>query len=150
MITTTIKISKEQHNFLQEKYKNVSEGVRQCVDNIRYPPSSLPEILRQIRLYSLRELKGKFSKEEWCFFFDSLNGTIVDSPFRCNVQALVFHCEDSEQLDGTATKWNVDVNTLIEKVRTLTSAQTDALYTFVEDFWNDDNRDLEKASTQLL
>lgn len=41
------------------------------------------------------------------------------------------------------------LNILVSKVQQLTGAQIEALYTFVEEFWNDENRDLEVYSKVL-
>ena len=149
MITKTIKITEQQEKFLLENYKNVNQGVSECINKMQFPDDSQAESLRYIKLYSRNELKGKFTKEEWYFFFDSLNGSIIDGMFRCNAGALVAHCEDAEQFESTATRHNVDLPGLLKKCETLTGAQVDALYTYVEEFWNNEDRNLEKAATEL-
>lgn len=149
MITKTIKINESQEKFLLDNYKNVNQGIQECINSAMYPGNDL-DILKYIRAYSRKELKGRFSKEQWLFFFDSLNGSIIDGMFRCNVNALIIHCEDAEEFEGTARKYNIDLSELVEKCKGLTGAQVDALYTFVEEFWNDENRDLEKYSTLLV
>jgi hypothetical protein len=148
MITKSIKITESQEKYLLDNHKNVNQGIQNCINNAMFPGLDI-EILKYIRNYSRKELKGKFTKEEWYFFFDSLNGSIIDAIFRCNVGALAAHCEDAEAFEGAAKRYNVDITELIEKCKTLTGAQVDALYTFVEEFWNDENRDLEKYSKEL-
>lgn len=148
MITKAIKISEEQERYLLENYKNVNQGIQACISKAMTPDSDL-ETLRYIRTYSRAELSGKFSQQEWYFFFDSLNGSLVDGMFRCNAGALVAHCEDAEKYDHTATKYKLDLNVLASKVQQLSGAQIEALYTFVEEFWNDENRDLEVYSKVL-
>lgn len=152
MKTTTIKISDEQHDFLSKNFSNVSEGVRQCVDSIRFPSENDTEYLKMIRLHSKKELMGKFTKDEWLFFFDSLNGTLTDARYRCNPDILAFHSEDSEAFDGTATKWGLNIKDLIVKIKNLTAAQVEALYCYVEDFWNspDESRNLEEWASRML
>lgn len=152
MITKNIRITESQEQFLLSNYKNISQGISACIDKARFPDSNIDDVLKTIRAYTKRELKGKFSQEEWSFFADSLNGTISDGIFRCNVEALAYHCQDAEDLDGTATKWGVDIDKLIEKVRALTSAQIETLYWFVEEFWNAEHeaRNLEKWATELV
>lgn len=149
MITKTIKITESAQEFLLKNYKNVNQGIQECIHGVMYPPAD-KEIIRYIRAYSKKELKGKFTREEWLFFFDSLNGSIVDGMFRCNAGALIVHSQDAQEFEGTATKWNVDLQALIEKIKLLTGAQVDALYTFVEEFWNNEERDLEKSATELV
>lgn len=152
MITKNIRITEEQEQFLLSNYKNISQGISACINSARFPESNTEDVLKIIRSYTKRELKGKFSQQEWIFFADSLNGTLTDGMFRCNAEALAYHCQDAEDLDGTATKWGVDIDKLIEKVRTLTAAQVETLYWFVEEFWNTEHevRDLEKWATELV
>ena len=114
----TIRLNESMSDYILKTYINYNVGINEALD-----------ALRTIRAYSLNELKGKFTKEEWSFFADS---------------ALVAHCEDSELLEGTARKWGVGIKALIEKVNSLTGAQVEALYLRVEQFWNDESRDLDK------
>lgn len=90
------------------KFDNVTTGVVTCVERFEY-----------VLAASKAELKGKFSKDEWQFFADSLNGTGVDGAFRVSVSALVAHCQDSKLYEGTATKWSVDLDKLIDKIKSL-------------------------------
>lgn len=152
MKTKNIRITESQEQYLLSNYKNISQGISACIDKARFPDSNTDDVLKTIRAYTKRELKGKFSQEEWSFFADSLNGTLTDGMFRCNAEALAYHCQDAEDLDSTATKWGVDIDKLIEKVRSLTSAQVETLYWFVEEFWNTEHevRNLEKWATELV
>jgi len=102
--------------------------------------------LQQIRRYSLNELKGKFSKAEWSYMADSLNGTLVTPEFRCMTGALAMSVEDSNTFDGFGTKWGVDVTELISKINKLTGAQVESVFTRVTEFWNSDEKDLEAWS----
>lgn len=96
----------------------------------------LLENARLARAYALNELKGKFIQAEWKFFADSLNGTLVNDQFRYNKGALIAHCEDSENLEGTASKYEVNMASLREKINSLSGSQVEALYSRVEQFWN--------------
>lgn len=150
MQTTAIRMEEDQKIFLQQNYKNISEGVRECVDAVRLPKDNeSKELLNLIRQYSKRELKGIFASQEWQFFFDSLSGKLTDSKDRLRVDNLIANCEDSEEFDGTATKWKVEIDTLIYKISKLTGAQVEAIYTFVEAFWSSNERDLEKWASEL-
>ena len=102
------------------------------------------ETLRKIRQVSTGELKEKFTKEEWQFFADSLNGMAITESFRCNNGVLWANCEDAERFDGTGSKWKVDMDGLKAKVLSLTGAQVDALYARVESFWDNPDRDLDE------
>jgi len=131
----SIRLPEQQTNYILENYKNINFGIVSIVD-----------ALQIIRKYSLSEIKGVFTPGEWSFFADSLNGTITDGIFRCSKEALIYHCQDAEQLDGTASKWNVDLSQLTAKIEKLTGAQVEALYFRVEQFWENENRDLDAFS----
>mgnify|MGYP003623283802 CR=1 FL=1 len=111
-------------DYLAQNYDGLNQGVIECID-----------VLKTIRLYSQKELRGIFSKEEWSFLADSLNGALVEGNFRCNASALVAHCEDAEMLDGMMSKHNVERRPLIDKISNLSGAQVEALYFRVELFW---------------
>lgn len=98
--------------------------------------------LQMIRRRSMAEIKGVFTQEEWSLMADSLNGTIVTVEFRCIPGALIANIEDSDIYDGLGAKWGVDVKDLCSKIEKLTAAQVDAVFTRIEEFWNED-RDLE-------
>jgi len=130
---TTAYLTDEQKRYLTGNYKNLNTGVVETIDT-----------LIAIRRYSLNEIKGIFTPAEWSFLADSLNGTMTTDSFRCNVGALVHHCIDAEQLDGTARKWEVDIERLTTKIEKLTAAQVEALYFRVEQFWEEEGRNLEE------
>ncbi len=130
---TTVYLPEDQAKYIQENYKNQNYGIIAAI-----------EALMTIRKYSTNELKGIFTPAEWSFLVDSLNGTMTTDSFRCNVGALVHHCRDAEELDGTARKWEVDLGVLIIKIETLTAAQVEALYFRVEQFWEEEGRNLEE------
>lgn len=131
----SIRLPEQQTNYILENYKNINFGIVSIVD-----------ALQIIRKYSLSEIKGVFTPGEWSFFADSLNGTITDGIFRCSKEALIYHCQDAEQLDGTASKWDVDLAQLTAKIEKLTGAQVEALYFRIEQFWEGENRDLDAFS----
>ncbi len=147
-ITKTIRITRDQELFLISGYKNINQGVLSCIDQVRKDANGAT--LELIRQYSIAEIKGKFSREEWLFLIDSLNGTITTDRFRCIPSVLAAHCEDAAGLDGLDSKWDVDMATLLSKITTLTSAQLDAIYSYIEEFWDSEERDLEKTATQLV
>lgn len=142
----TIRVSEETAEFLAKVYENPTGGATACVEIVEQmirqsgsDPHTLVssiQFLQQIRAYSLREIKGLFTPAEWCYMADSLNGTMITPEFRCNTGGLIASVEDSNDFDGLAAKWEVDVNVLIEKIKKLTGAQVDAVYTRIEMFWD--------------
>ena len=119
----TVRLPEEVADYLSSRYDSVSYGVYKVVEE-----------LRQIRAQSTLELKGVFTQDEWKFFADSLNGTMVDGVFRTNVGALIAHVEDSERFEGSLTRWGISLDDLVSKIKTLKGANIEAIYTKVEDF----------------
>lgn len=130
MITrnATIRIPSELADWLTADGRGINQAFISCV-----------ETLKRIRLVSTGELKGLFTPDEWKFFADSLNGTIVDDIFRCNVSALIAHCEDAEQYDNAASRLGVDINVMCAKIKELKGANIEAIYSRVESFWANPN-----------
>jgi hypothetical protein len=90
--------------------------------------------LQMIRRRSMAEIKGVFTQEEWSFMADSL---------RCIHGAHIANIEDSDIYAGLGAKWGVDVKDLCSKIEKLTAAQVDAVFTRIQEFWKDEDRDLE-------
>lgn len=113
------------------------------------PPHKISDNLLElqiIRKRSQNELKGVFTPDEWSLMADSLNGSIITPEFRCAFSALVISIRDSDEYDGLGAKWGVDIKKLSDKISNLTSAQVDAVFTRIEEFWEDENRNLEEWS----
>lgn len=117
--------------------------------NYGFSPFDISEslaALQMIRRRSEVELKGVFTPAEWMLMAGSLNGTIATSDFRCYPSALAANIEDSDKFDNMGEKWGVNIPRLIDKINRLTAAQVDAVFTRIEEFWNDENRDLNSWS----
>lgn len=149
---TSISISDDNQKFLKENFNNVSAGISTSIDILRrskdlnvdaYDIIDQLQFLQQIRRASLREIQGIFLENEWGFIVDILNGTLIPAEFRCLQSGLIAEMEDAEHFDSSATKWNVDLQKISDKVRSLTGAQIDAIYYRVKQFWDDPNRDLD-------
>lgn len=154
----TVRVSDTTEKFLSEKFDNPSAGGCACIEIVErtaksgIEPFSIPdsiEFLSYIRSYSLRELRGKLTAAEWSYLADALNGTMITPEFRCNVGGLIASIEDSNDFYGLGEKWSVDVPAFVEKVKQLTGAQVDAIYSRIEEFWNSENKDLEIWSKQV-
>lgn len=120
----TIRLEKKYLDLL-DKFGSVNNGVKAVCDK-----------LATIQKLAANELRGKFTENEWQFLAASLNGTIMDETFRYDPSVLCYHNEDAEKYEGHASNFNVDIKAVNKKITALTSAQLDALYTRVEDFWN--------------
>jgi hypothetical protein len=134
----SIRITDEQEKYISGQGDSFNDGLSKVIDQHLY-----------ISRYSKNELKGRFTPAEWSFFADSLNGSMIDGPFRCNQGALIAHCEDAESFEGTATKWGVSILEISEKIKALTGAQISALYSHIERFWDNGGGNLEAWSKEL-
>jgi len=128
----TIRLPENLIAWLTKGGKSINQAVIECT-----------EYLRRIRQVSMGEIKGVFTPDEWKFLADSLNGTMIDDVFRCNVGALIAHCDDADQYDFLGKKWHVDLDVLKQKISNLSGANIDAIYTRVEEFWADGSADIE-------
>lgn len=128
-----IRMTEELLDTIKKENVSISQSVIDAIN--RY------NVLRRI---SRAELKGIFSVKEWEFLADSMNGTLIDDTFCTNVGALIAHCEDSERYEGTATKWKIDLDVLIEKIKKLHGANVESLYARVDEFWSDPKNKLEE------
>lgn len=94
---------------------------------------------RRLLSVTKNELRGRFSQAEWSFLADIFNGTIIPDTIRCNASVLVTQIEDACELDRTDERWGIDKAALISKVLALSGAQVDALYTRIEEYWDESN-----------
>ena len=123
----TIRLPQEIADWLIQDGKSINQAIVDTVNT-----------LQSIRLISTTELRGIFSNKEWMFLADSFNGTIINESIRYNVHMLIAHCEDSAIYDSLDKKYDVDMEVFKKKLNSLHSANVDALYSRIEDFWNKD------------
>jgi hypothetical protein len=103
-----------------------------------------------IRRYTLRELKGVFTKEELHGIIDNLNGLIFESQFQANPQMFAVHLEDGEIYDNLSTRWGFDFDVFIKKIKNLTSAQAFFLQEEIRLFWDAEERNLEEFVERFI
>ena len=118
--------SRRNREVLTDNFDTAGGGVSQCVDIVKEASKNGTDVhsivesiqaYEQIRLYSTRELKGKFTKNEWKYFADSLNGTKVTPEFRASASALIASIEDSNDFDNLGEKWDVNIEEFCNKVK---------------------------------
>ena len=129
----TIRLTEDVINYINRKELGITEGIKDVI-----------RTLQRHELLSMCELKGKFTEGEWKFLVDSLNGSLVSDEFRFSPSALIAHNQDSQVYEGTADKWDIDLNELNAKCEKLTASQTDALYRRVEKFWEHPETDINE------
>lgn len=123
--TVTLRLPVELHNYL---LKAEDASINQAVVNVIRKVIALEQV-------SSNDLRGIFTPQEWIFFVDSLNGTMVTDSFRYSKDALKYHNEDAEQYESKATSNSVSVAEINAKVDKLSGAQVEALYRRVERYW---------------
>lgn len=134
--TVNLRIPKELLDYIKSQNESLNSDIVSALSHYK-----------TIRQVSLGEIKGVFTKEEWMFFIDSMNGTLTDDIFCCNVSALIAHCEDAERFEGTATKYGVNLKKITVKIKRLKGANIEAIYYRVSQFWdNTDKYKLEEYS----
>ena len=100
--------------------------------------------LSAIEKASMNELRGRFAAPEWKAIVDCLNGVYTkDEAFRYSPDVLIANLEDGDLYEGFGEKWEIDIESLCGKIKLLSAAQIDALYSRVEKFWDHPNTDLD-------
>lgn len=83
--------------------------------------------------YSMEEIRGKFTPDEWFFFLRATDKIIPEGPFRYNPESLIAYCRDAEKLNPSlTTDLSVDLKVLTDKIQKLTAAQIEAIYSRIE------------------
>lgn len=134
------RITDKTRDFLSENFSSANTGAQYVLD-------SLPALYRA----GLRELKGRFSREELMLMIDVMNGTML-TPGICD--EVVADAEDGIALDGLAEKWEIDALAFLERLHSLTSFQVAVLTIWSNGFWyggGDERpeRDIEAYVRQL-
>jgi len=96
------------------------------------------EVFTFLRRATLRDLKGKFTREEIIAMADSFNGLMPTWQIMVNPAVLVAHTEDAEKYQYSASSNGADINALLAKLETLSSAQATILQLELWAFWNRD------------
>lgn len=130
--TVNLRLPIEQVEWLTRESDSINQAVVNAIER-----------LQMIEKYADRDIAHKFSKEEWCFLADSLNGSITEGDYRYRNSTLVAHNNDSVEYDGLNKKWGVDVAQLNSKIMFLSSSSIEAIYRRIEAFWANQPADME-------
>lgn len=126
--TVTIRIPEDVEKYLTRNGDKINPEV---ISTVRR--------LKRIREVAMAELKGVFTENEWSFIFDLTKGLIIDDNFSSSKGVLIAQIEDSEKLDGLATKHFADVSKMVEKIKSLHGSNIDAIYERAAAFWSQQN-----------
>lgn len=81
---------------------------------------------------SIDEFKGIFSENELKCLETCLENMVIPYSIPCNSQMIVDAFDKSDKFKETCEYYEINVNELYDKCRSLTAAQADALYTWVK------------------
>lgn len=129
----TIRIPDETYKMLS----NMEEGMNSSILNII-------EEHKQLLKRSEIELKGMFSAPEWTALIDLVNSQMLVPDYICINDVLVATIVDGEQFEGALSRHSADLDEMIKKVRSLTSAQTAAMFKRAKRFWDNPENKLEE------
>lgn len=93
---------------------------------------------------ALKSLIGKFSYLEACYIAQALNGLIIQRDLVNTSEFLYKELSDFFAFGsiGFSSDQKLDVNGLLNKIENLTDYQALAVLNTIEDFWNNDDKDI--------
>lgn len=121
----TIRLPEETQNRLKENFGGIQTAI-----------SLIVEPFEKLRILTLSELKGYFTKEEMTALVDSQNGTMLTPDFIYNKSFLIAQLEDFEQLEAGFSRHNADYGNVIGKINSLSQSQVYFLLISIHISWN--------------
>lgn len=101
------------------------------------------QLLQGLRKASTMELKGVFTKEEWTMMAYTFKDSFITDSFRFSKEVITSQLEEASQLRDLDKKFGVKMNEFLKKFNKLCAANIDAIYSRIEDLWNE-NLPIEK------
>lgn len=95
------------------------------------------ETFLRLRITSLREIKGVFTKPEIVGMIDAFNGTTIGNVPIPAKDMLIAQMEDSESYDFSSTRYGYEISGLLEKIKGLTTAQAEFWLQELVRFWEE-------------
>ena len=90
-----------------------------------------------LRVQSVRELRGLFTRAELTALVDMYNGTMFDSRFAVQKQTLLAQIEDSELYNKISDRWKINISTLVLKVESMSTNQAFFWVYEIHRFWDE-------------
>lgn len=94
---------------------------------------TLCERYKEILEISTYELNDKFTKDEFHCIYYSLQGLEIPEEIRFNPLQLALAFEQSDKAADFCKARSITVDSVCDKLRKLTAAQVDALYTWIKE-----------------
>ena len=118
---------------LTHLYGTKTAGMQEAIDGL------LP-----LRMHTIRELGGRFTKSELTAMTDYLRHMPIEDPInRINKETLISHILDSSERDDLEVKYGINYNELIIKIEALTAAQVFFLQSEIYRYWKN-NKGMRK------
>lgn len=103
-----------------------------------------------IRRYDMivRNCRPLFTRVEWCAICDANNGVddllLGEHPSSAR-QMIWANVADAAQQNDLASKWDIDADQLVARLRNLSVAESFAVYEAVRTFWQHAEKDIDAA-----
>ena len=124
MTTVSTYLDEKSKEELLSIFENTYQGLQTCTGTFLV-----------LRRKALREIKGMFTISELHALIDIHNATIFDPQVSCISGALIASVEDANNFDGLCTKWGVNFDSLLEKLKRLNDFQSFFLSFECYAFW---------------
>lgn len=120
----------------------LSRGLRSLRD--RSVPVELSDRLDEIvSIYQelVQRERPTLSISEWCALTDLLNSTQLSVH---TVRCLWYSVEDAGQMDGLGTEWDIDIPSLVQRLREMSFGQLVAVVETAMGYWEDPSRNIRE------
>ena len=117
---------------------NVSlEAIRHDYENSTNGTNRMIMFALRARKMIHNEVKGVFSKNELHAMLDNENGTMIELRYWGNKQMFMYSLEDGVKYDGLDKRWEVDFESIKEKIDKLSDVAFLYLHESIYCFWNE-------------
>lgn len=107
-------------------------------------------IYNSIRRATRNELNGIFTRQELITLLDATNGTMPVWQYIANREMFIFHIEDAEKYQNSASMHGTDLPELCKKLERLTTAQVAVLQIELHVFWHHRSSDMQGFLNEFL
>lgn len=129
-INRTIAFSNEDYQLLVERFGNITEGVRRCVDIYKREDN----LIRAADI----DLRCRFTISEMNLMFFALKNNVVQGPLRMSVEGLKISIFEHPEIEQYIEESRVRINLeeLLNKVNELSPMLVAGVYALSEKTWS--------------
>jgi hypothetical protein len=125
----TLRINKSTREKYEQLFPSKTEGITEAAERFL-----------SFQRYALKELKGKFNRQELIAILDAFNGLIQENEYMPVVDMFIAELEDHEKYNNMSNRFGIDYNDFIPKTKSLTSAQAYFFLMEIRRFWDLDDK----------